>query len=275
MAVVKTIKEIARDRLAECTESVSVQFLPAIRPVYGVKRDRPDQIGSCTLIAIRDAKYLLTAAHVIDEREHSPLYVGGSELEEIELEKGSFWSTKKPGNDRQKDHYDFAVWKMPDEFTARLGNVGYVPSEQLAVEDRLIATHHNYVALGYPNSRNRKLDYLNKRVLPVAWKYSSTVKPNTALAGTLGISGQDHLFLGFDSQHSKDSDGHVVNSVRVRGASGGALIDMGVIGSPHNLKPGAKCDGRLVGILIEQPPSHKAIVAVKIALILRRIGIQI
>src|SRR5216683_6517479 len=141
MATVKSMNEIVRERLAECTESVSAQFLPAIRPVYGVKRARPDQIGSCTLIAIRDAKYLLTAAHVIDEREHSPLYVGGSDLIELELEKGSFWSTKKPGNDRQKDHYDFVVWKMPDDFTARLGNVAYIPSTQLVAEDRMITAH--------------------------------------------------------------------------------------------------------------------------------------
>ena len=233
-----------------------------------------DQIGSCTLVSIRDAKYFLTAAHVIDEREHFPLYVGGSDLIELELERGSFWSTKKPANDRQKDHYDFAVWKMPDDFTARLGNVAYIPSTQLVAEDRMITAHHNYVALGYPNSRNKKLDYPNKGVLPVAWKYSSMAKPNAELAGTLGISGQDHLFLDFDRQHSKDADGHVVNSVRVRGAGGGALIDMGVIARADNLERGTKCDSRLAGILIEQPPSHKAIVALKIALVFRRIGVQ-
>jgi hypothetical protein len=164
---------------------------------------------------------------------------------------------------------------MPDDFTARLGNVAYIPSTRLVAEDRMTTAHHNYVALGYPNSRNKKLDYLNKRVLPVAWKYSSMVKPNAELAGTLGISGQDHLFLDFDRPHSKDADGHVVNSVRVRGASGGALIDMGVIARADNIERGAKCDGRLAGILIEQPPSHKAIVALKIAFVFRRIGVQI
>lgn len=187
MAFVKTINEIARERLAECTESVSAQFLPAVRPIYGTKRGEPDQIGSCTLVAIRDIKYLVTAAHVIDEQEHSALYVAGaSELVEIE---GSFWTTQKVGDDRQNDHYDFAIWQMPDGFISRLGNVGYVPGTQLVANDRTITVRHNYVALGYPNSKNKRIDYVNKRVLPVAWKYSSMVKTDAALARTLGISG--------------------------------------------------------------------------------------
>lgn len=66
-----------------------------------------------------------------------------------------------------------------------------------------------------------------------------------------------------------------MNSVRVRGASGGALVDMGIIARPEDLRPGARSAGRLAGILIEQRPAQKKIVAVKIGFVFRAIGVQI
>jgi hypothetical protein len=108
----------------------------------------------------------------------------------------------------------------------------------------------------------------------VSWKYSASVKPNDQLARKLGISGQDHFFLDFDSKHSRDADGKIVNSISPVGASGGPLIDMGCIANPENLAPDRQLAGRLAGILIEHKDSDKAIVAVKIGLVLSRLGIK-
>jgi hypothetical protein len=49
---------------------------------------------------------------------------------------------------------------------------------------------------------------------------------------------------------------------------------MGCIANPENLAPDRQLAGRLAGILIEHKDSDKAIVAVKIGLVLSRLGIK-
>jgi hypothetical protein len=62
--------EVTRLALQECTESTAAHFFPAVRPVYLRKGDAvPQHIATCTLLDASGAKYLMTAAHVIDDRK--------------------------------------------------------------------------------------------------------------------------------------------------------------------------------------------------------------
>jgi len=267
---VKTMAEVVSRILSECTESVSREFFPAVRPIYrSTKNGQPEHIATCTLLEIGQGKYLITAAHVVDENEHASLYVGGaSELVEI---NGSFWTTQKPDNDRQKDAYDFAVCKIPLKMISELGDVQYIKETWLA-DDRTIAAGRSYLALGYPCSKNRKLDARAHSVKPTTWKYTSIVKKDHELAEVLGVSGNEHFFLTYDRKHSKDAEGRIVNPVDAHGLSGGPLIDMGHVAA--NLDPQKKREGRLAGLLIECRPIHKAIVSVKVGLVLRTVGVR-
>jgi hypothetical protein len=274
MSAIKSIPEIVRERMDECVESLSAKFLPAVRPIYGsTEQGLPNHIGTCTLLHIDDDRYLVTAAHVIDNNEYTSLYLGGAPGRDLIEIKADFLVTSKPDNDRKKDPYDFAVWKLPQDVVTALGDVRYFEQAEIA-DNRILPAGRNYLALGYPNSKNKKLNIWNKTVELVAWKYSALVKPNQQLAQKLGISGRDHLFLDFDSRHSKDAAGKIINSVKPRGASGGPLIDMGFIAKPENLAPDRQLTGHLAGILIENQDRDKAIVAVKIGLVLSRVGIE-
>jgi hypothetical protein len=273
MSVIKSVQEVARDRLDEYSQAVSSEFFPSVRPIYRTGRGPREQIATCTLLDIRQEKYLVTAAHVIDERQTSPLYVGGqSETAEIEYEE--FVITNKPADDRRNDPYDFFIAKLSPEFAATLRNVGYIRKEQLA-DDRTVPLHRNYLALGYPCSKNRKVDVIRKSVRPTTWKYSAFMKEDPELAKIMGVPGEDHFFLNYDAKRSRNAEGEIVNSVDAHGLSGGPLIDMGYIGKPGNLRREEKCYGRLAGLLIEVRAAQKAIVAVKIGRILREVGVEI
>jgi hypothetical protein len=163
---------------------------------------------------------------------------------------------------------------VPEDFVNALGNVKYIRATEL-VDDRTVPAGRNYLAMGYPCSKNKKSVYVAKKtIVPTTWKYSSTVKNDPKLAKELGVSGADHFFLEYNRKHSRNANGEIVNSIAAQGLSSGPLMDLGYVGASENLQAGKKCEARLAGILIECPDDYEAIVAVKIGLVLRRVGIS-
>jgi hypothetical protein len=135
MSAIKTIQEITRERMDEYSESVSAKFLPAVRPIYGsTGKARPEHIGTCTLLHLGEDKYLVTAAHVIDHNtdNDTTLYLGGAPGQALIEIDADFSATGKPGNNREKDHYDFAIWKMPQQVIDALGDVRYLEDRDIA-----------------------------------------------------------------------------------------------------------------------------------------------
>jgi len=269
MGIVKTVSEVVRERMNECTDAGAQQFIGSIKPIYGSSHNGiPIHIGTCILLQIDNNKYLLTAAHVTDENEYSSLYIGGES--ELILIEGNFFRTEKPEGDRKKDHYDFAWLKINDEFIKKIGDVSFVEETQL-ISDNGSTEGKLYLALGYPNSQNKKINTHKASLTPKYIKYSSTIKPNDALCQKLGVSGEEHLFLGYDSTYSKDNNGHKVNSFAPKGISGGALVDMGKISDPKSYIPQTPCNGKIAGMLVENHKEFKAMSAVKINVVLDQI----
>lgn len=267
MAHIKSVAEAVLERTNECVDAATKRFSGAIRPIYGSnERGRPDHIGSCVLLMLDNAPVLLTAAHVLDHNGQSSLYVGGDDsLVQIE---GDFLATTKREEGRAKDHFDFAARKLQKETVCALGNVTYI-TERDIVSTTADTTGHVYLALGYPNTKNRKLNAAAKYVCPQLWKYSSTHKPNQPLATKLGVLSDSHYFLGFDKKHSKDASGNIVNSIDPKGISGGALIDLGNLANPANLLGLTQCEGFLAGLLIEFHACDSTIVATRLQTILQ------
>ena len=254
----------------ECTEAGAKQFMSSIRPIYGSSKNMsaPIHIGTCILIEISKTKYMVSAAHVFDENKYNSLYLGARS--ELELVVGDIYTTQKVNGNRSEDHFDFAWMKLTSELLSKLDNVKFISENDLANEQE--DPHGRlYLALGYPNSKNKKVNIQKKSVTPKFLKYSSTVKSKPSLCEKLRITGNEHLFLDFDSKQSKDSDGNIVMSVKPTGISGGGLIDMGNISKPKNFLPGIPCVGKLAGILIENHKEHKAMSAVKIGVIVNQI----
>ena len=268
MSELKLLNEAVRDRINKCSDVGAAQFISSIRPIYGsFSGEIPEHIGTGILLEIAGINYILSAAHVFDHSECASLYFGPNSG--LELLEGEIFTTEKVAGKRFNDHFDFAWMKLPTELPLKIKNVKFLAENNFAngQED---PKGRIYLALGYPNSRN-EIRFSEKSFIPKYLKYSSTVKQDPVLCNKLNITGSKHLFLNFDSKTSKDSEGNIVGTIKPTGISGGGLIDMGIVSKPENLLPETPCRGKLAGILIENRNEHKALVAVKISVIVDQI----
>jgi hypothetical protein len=174
--------------------------------------------------------------------------------------------TVAPPGGRRLDKFDCALVRPAPHLAAALADVRYITEQELC-SSCVSSVRHAYMALGYPVSKNRKIDHAHKTVQPQKLSYACNVLSDDAFAKTLGIDGDDHLFAKYEKR-SQDFSGVVFNSVSPIGLSGGALIDLG---SGDPLKPTKlpRHPFGLAGVLIEIHHKEKRMVAVKIEAALR------
>lgn len=268
MSGIETLKQTISRSIADHRKLAKAKFEPAIRPVYLTNQhSRPEHIGSCTLLQIRDTRYLLTAAHIIDDIAKGSLYIGG-ETRMVEI-KADFHCTKKPQGSRAKDLYDFAIAPLPIKMLVEMGDVGFIPESELAAEP-LSFEGHLWTALGYPHSKNKNIDHALRLAKFVIWPYSATVVADpAALAKKLGVPDNEHVFISFGKK-SRTDDGQVVSSLAPQGISGGGLFDLGKLASVQATKaPPTTSNAKLAGLLIEHRKQFGAMISTRISTILR------
>jgi hypothetical protein len=263
------MSELVREKLDKAADSGADQFIAAIKPIYGASdHGRPEHIGSGLLLLWKEKRYLVTAAHIIDETSESTLYLGmRSCLKEISAE---FYCTNKPDNDRSKDHYDFAWTQLTNLSLEDCDDLPFIRESMISLESNF-PDDNAYLALGYPNSKNKKHDNVNNSVTPKYMKYISTLKSDKSWAAERSLSGNEHILLKYHHKYARDSDGNKVNTFSPRGASGGALIDMGALHQVDAYKPDHTPAGKLAGMIIEKSAKHDVLVAVKIGTIIEQI----
>lgn len=254
-----------RKKLAECMAAGVHTVGRAVLPIYRrTIMGRMEAIASCVLIRYRNTHFLVTAAHVIDEKESGDLYfpVQGT-LRPI---VGEGVMTKVPPGGRRRDKYDCAAVQLASHLVTLLGPARYIAEEELS-PSTVNTIGHAYMALGYPISKNKDIDHVRGTVRPQKLAYACNVVQDNALARKLGVDGTAHLFVKYE-KWCQTFDGNVFNSVSATGLSGGALIDLG---SGEPLKPvkSPQHPFSLVGILIEVHHGPKRMIAVKIETVLR------
>jgi len=265
MNKIKTFTEVVREQINNGSTNAGKKYKNAIRPIYGCDdKGKPLHIGTCVLVKIRGCRYLITAAHVVDESRNTTLYVGGDSLIEIH---GEFICTSKPNNDRSQDHYDFGFLKLSPQYLEDLKAVKFIEEADFA-KNITLTEGRAYVAMGFPNSQNKKIDSVKKSITPRFAKYTSTAKSKPELFKRLNLTGNDHIAIDHNKKYSRNPDGSITNSIRPRGMSGGALIDLGRLVTPEELKKSNVDPGFLAGILVEKHDEFNAMLSVKIDLIL-------
>ena len=98
-----------------------------------------------------------------------------------------------------------ALMELNDELVKKIGHNDYHCEDDILIND-LNPKGRCYLALGYPVSKNKKLDTFKKSVKPYYLKYTSTIVPDKQLCEKLKITGDHHYFLSFDPKKSKDSN---------------------------------------------------------------------
>lgn len=235
--MIKTTNEIVRERMNECVDFLSEKYLKSVRPIYGSSElGKPEHIGSCVLLEINKEKYLITAAHVIDHNERTTLYTSGisgtDELIPIECE--NVIRTKSIDGTRKNDRFDFAILPVSENMMQNMGSVIFLNESDIFNHE---PDKGMYLALGFPNSKNKKPNNREKKVSQNPFIYSSHIEKNSDIFEKIGVNPDSHYLLDFCSRHSKDELGNMVNSICPQGASGGGLFFITGMNNPENLIP--------------------------------------
>lgn len=259
------LRERAKTLTDLAAKQAEVEFRDAVRPVYGVTRNGlPDQLGSSVLFEIDGVHSIITAAHVIDENKTTTLYVGGNDSL-IPL-IADFDATKAPGDDRDRDHHDFAVATLPDAMLVEMNRLKFITENEIV--PREFRGERTYLtALGYPNTKNKAPRPGDATVRAELFLYSEFDRPSAALAQKLGISGEDHLFIRH-GKHSRDEAGRKSSSVSPRGLSGGAIVHSADFASREVLLGHIAPIPRLAGITIELYRSYQTLLGTRIHAVL-------
>ncbi len=269
MALIKTVKELAWERMNECTDILAKKYLMSVKAIYGAKENgRPEHIGSCVLLEHKKKKYIVTAAHVIDNNKYTSLYISGEK--NLVLITGQCLITVSPEENRRKDKLDFSIIPISDEISFQMGNTTYLTEKEWQLNS-LPENERFCLVLGFPNSQNKKIDPTKKVVKQEPFVYSSSLKNDADLFKKTECHKDYHYLLDFCGKHSKDSNNVTVNSIHPKGVSGGGLFLIEGMANPENYSSESMCRGKLLGILIEFHKEQKVLIFIKLSLVIQAV----
>ncbi len=244
------------------------ESINAICPIYAASyRERPNLIGTGTLLDFGRARFLATAAHVHDEytEDQVALYVA-ADGPLIELPQPFHATIIPPSGKRDDDRLDFALIRLSDALADKIAKGRFfLPFSLIDANDRLKPSAR-YMFTGFPGSRE-KTNYGKKKVTPRRLSFTGeTVSPKRMVA--LGIAASTHIAIEFDRQRAFDDAGRPACFPRARGMSGGAVWR----GNGDSGRWLTETPVRLVGIGTEDPQNENVLVAVRIRVVLAAIA---
>jgi hypothetical protein len=259
---IKAVNEVVRERINESSEVAHQRFRDAVKPIYGVTdKGDPEHIGSALLLNLREGRFLLTAAHVIDWNKTTTLYLGANDFAPLQFE---VFVTAAPGGDRRADHADFAIALLSADLASKLSGAKFITEAEIT---RSVGPTEGrtYTCLGYPNSKNKVTPHRGPKVTPSLGIYTSVGRSASQLPK---IAVDDHhILVDHNAKYSRDESGTKVSSVALPGFSGGAIIDVGRMSADtldSDLEP------KLAALLIEAHAQKKVILGTRLTTILDR-----
>jgi hypothetical protein len=264
----KLLKDILNEDIDEQSITAAHEYLPSVRPIYTVNdRFGPELKASCVLFNVVNANFLITAGHVFDNLEGSAIYIGG-EKRLIQI-KGQYVRTKPKGNS-ENDKYDLAYVEIDAETLSEIGNVRFLHSDELDPND-IAAKGHLYLILGYPATKNERIDYENHKTLLRPYIYSAN-SPELIVYKRLDVLEESHILVNFDRKRTTNRSYEISTAPKPHGLSGGGIwrirdySDVASLSGPYPKK--------LVGIVIEGHPMQKVIMGVRISCVIEAIKHQ-
>lgn len=271
--MVETLDVELRRAVHERATAAREQLRSSVRPIVASEDGtRPIPQGSCILVEMDGRRFVVTASHVLDAAPQHALFVIGTVGTEPLQIRGKLIQTALPaGGDRLLDKIDIGFWEVDAAAAQQLGKVRFLAEQEFSA-NRAAAVGRQYMAMGFPYSRNKgSIDNVLRTITPTVRTYTSEVIESTRLAKELGVTGADHFFLDF-RKSSFYADGEKTNTFAPTGMSGGPLVDLGSFVEVDNLEPG--CPGaRVAGVLLEWHKKHNAIVSIKVDHVRRAIEV--
>jgi hypothetical protein len=244
----------------------------ALCPIYAASdRERPELIGSGTLLDFGKARLLVTAAHVHDwyTANKVELYTFGvadGVPKQVQIPQPFIKTDPPASGKRADDKFDFAFVRLDDETANQIAALRYfLPFSLIDANDRL-QPKARYMFTGYPLSRE-KTNYGKRKVAPKPYSLTEVTAGTTRMA-ELGFHPEIHIAVQFNRDQVQDDDGKPAHFPSAKGMSGGPVW-RGDDDSKQWLKT---TPVRLVGIGIEDRENDSLMIAVRIHLITAAIG---
>jgi hypothetical protein len=194
------------------------RVVSATAPILGQddRTNKPKFLGSAVLVKINTWHFAFTAAHVLDNRSRTILYIGsGNEFVQL---RGSYWKPPDTGN-RNQDRIDIGLVHLSEETVQNMQEDEFLTLDDTYNLDSATTTGH-YVFTGYPQSRHKSAI---KGSEVEATPYSFVVLPaSLADYQNAGLDPNISLLLRFDKQNLWNSSGQVVGPDPT-GISGGGV----------------------------------------------------
>ncbi|WP_155835114.1 hypothetical protein [Herbaspirillum sp. RV1423] len=258
----KLIEQVSADAVGK--------FTFAVYPVYAfVETGDPELLGTCFAIEYRNRKFLVTAAHVIDNHKHAALALGTPFSNELVAIERLFHLVDPGDKPREDDPFDFAWHELTAE-EARI--IACIPEDN--IENR--RSHEGgtglYMAMGFPVSKNKKIspdDRRARRLIPLMFRYTNLQADADEYFKKRGMSPETHIAIKRENR-SINEDGKEENTIGPKGLSGGPLINTGLRLPFSSILP-----PKVGGMILEKDEKSQVIVALRLSVVLQHIDATI
>ncbi|MCI0542024.1 MAG: hypothetical protein L0Z50_43060 [Verrucomicrobiales bacterium] len=234
----------------------------SILPIFhAASPRRPDVFGTGTLIKIGTHPYLLTAAHVLDEKLNREIYVP-LKGRLTELRGRYLCSARRRSLERSDDLSDICVIQLPTDLAGELeSRFQFVPSNLLDPNEAP-TERGEYEFTGFPTSRVRA-NIFGSRIKVKPYSFGSR-SPSWKAISKMGYNPNVHLVIYFKRQKNRNEKGLRVTSPKPNGVSGGGVWRVwrrqGLFGD--------SCTKRLVGIATEYDERNEALIGIRLSVAL-------
>jgi hypothetical protein len=214
-----------------------------------VKDGNPHPHGSGVFIEIDGSKFLITAAHVVDDKEDE-IYIGIDTHELLKM-GGDLTKNIAPGH-RDDDKIDISILMLNQETIDKLGNkYEFINQRELGInhEHKLLPM---YISVGFPASQSKYNSYKNK-IKSIPFIYT-TMPAEKAIYDELKCESSSNIIVHYDKEKVKDySSGQFLTGPDPFGISGSGLWFI----PPQAKANGELIDKKLVAIMTEWPKENR------------------
>jgi hypothetical protein len=253
-----TLQQAARHHISARAKALGRRALASVRPVA-----MPDEFGdiapagSCILLSLDSIRFVVTAAHVLDEAAGRGLYVADA-VEYREVPRPFHFTALPASGQRDDDKFDIGFVPLPDSL--QFDGCHFLRIPEIDITERPafkspVGTH--YLLIGYPQNRF-KTDRRAHSARPENLGYTGGAAPEE-LYVKLGLDMSSHLLV--TREDLVVGEAGPGNLPKLHGLSGGAAWRFDSLLTESG-------NDRLVGVIVEQNPRGRVVVVTRIGVVL-------
>lgn len=211
-----------RRTTSERLAALQRQTFDLVCPIYGVRGNHAQHIGSGFLLAVGGHVLLVSAAHVFEDRKHCTLQVPG-QTRIVPLEGEIFSSGEQPTPEDCEDVNDVGFIVLKTEEMLELPRSRVLSPKDLDVYD-LPAPDTLYGFAGYPTEANPLLE---GNVFDRTVYYYGGTAGNRSKYEIFDHDPRMHFIMNFDRERMINHQGETVTVPSPSGMSGGPVFKLG------------------------------------------------